>query len=97
MLDRLSTPTGTGRTTSRYRCSRQSFLLIGIPRNAPGECVRYNREMVGITRVACRSQLLSRRLGTNVVDYSCIPGDSERSLLARERKEVGKKRRSEKE
>jgi hypothetical protein len=96
MLNRLSTPTGTGRTTSRDGCRPQSLLQGGFPRNAAVECVRCYREMVEITRVACRFQLLLRRSGMIAVDDCQLPRRNE-SLLARERKEGRTKKRSEKE
>lgn len=92
MLGRPSTPTKTGRTTSRDGCPPQSFLLIGIPRNAPVECVRYNREMVRITRVAFRSQLLSRRFGIDAVDYSRLPNQSEKVASSSGKKGSGKEK-----
>jgi hypothetical protein len=90
MLNRLSTPTGTGRTTSRDGRRPQSLLQVGFPRNAAVECVRCYREMVEITR------LLLRRSGMIAVDDCQLPRRNE-SLLARERKEGRTKKRSEKE
>lgn len=71
--------------TSRDGRPPWSFLLFGFPRNSTVECVVYSREMVGITRVACRSRLLLRGIRIVVVDDARLLGKS-KQVVSRSRK-----------